>query len=319
MNSDLKDILLKILGIVMASLLAFSLIGVYYYDKQETREQFEKWSEYETATADMRAEVSGLSEQIRELSKPIAYFGEESRYMIAFSVESKADISYIAGLAKAHKFSPIIIIDDKMDSSKIVEIVKATDKSWEFMLQMTSMSDRSVAHIATVKSILKDLKREDCGVVFCRTEGVKSDELEIIKSSGFKGYTVFEESPTSGQIADGTVYFNYYRIGGDDAVIDSKLAESYLKKASMVFVFDLLRRSEGVLSDEKIETLLGYITETVTKDVARLSTAADTVESLSGTNDKIAELKKSNEDEIKQLEARIAELNAIMKSMEPKS
>ncbi len=313
----MKDVLIRTIGIMLVALLGLGLIGVYYYDKSKTRERFSAWTEYEHETADIREQVAELTKQAQELRKPVAYFGESARLMVGFVVESKSDIAYIREKAAQYEFNPVIVLDGDMELEEAMQIAGAADRKWEIMLQLTALSGKALEKIDALKKGLADIGRRDCGVAFCRTDGVNAAELKQIKSAGFAGYTVYESSPTSGQIADGTVYFNYYRISGNDASIDSKLRLCSANNASMIFIFDLKSVNAAVLSEDKASELFSNIAECAAEDGADYSTVAQTVSSLETVNDKKAELEAENAEQIKVIQAQIEELNAIMKSMEP--
>ncbi len=317
MNEIFKDVFLKIIGIALAASVAVGLIGVYYYDKSKTQVRFDEWKQFQNDTAEYRKEINKITDEINDLHKSVKYFGDSAKLMVGFSVSDKSDIDYIRQKTDIYGFDPVLVIESDIELDDVPQAVKSADKSWEVMLQLPSLSDRSITRVASLKKELKKLGREVCSVAFCRAEGVNSTERDIIKKAGFNGYTVYENSPTSGQTQDGTVYFNYYRIAGDDAVIEARLTQCCLNSSSMIFIFDVASVRDGSLSDEKVTELLKLISECSNGDGVEYSTVANTVESLSQVNAKIEQIEAERAKEIELLQARIEELNRIIDSMEP--
>ncbi len=321
MENEKRGLVIIIVSISLAVLLALGLIGVYYFEKEKNSQRFDEWAAYEAETADIQAQIRDLKDEIGELNKPIAYFGDTANLIIGFTANDVQDITQIREFCLPYSITPVIIIDVDSELEDIESIVKAADKNWEIMLQIPDMSENSMSRTASVRRALEASNRSDCRIVFYRKGAVYNDSIntDVLKSAGFYGFIVYEESPTSGQTEDGLVYLNYYYTANDHNVIDVRLSQCYSNKASMVFAFDMLSLRQGLLSADKISDMLNKLSDCAAQENASLSTVGDAVSDMTEVNAKIAEIEAERDKVIALKQAEIDRLKQIVKSMEPKS
>lgn len=303
---------IKILCVVLAAVLVVLLVGVYISDEEKKQEFNAAYEEYEKKTEKYKTEAEALAQELSALKEEYIFYGDDTKLMIGFAVADTGDIPYIRQKANKYGFSPVIVLDCTMDSSKATAIIEAADKKWEIMLYLPSFADDSVEKLSTAKSALEKAGRKDCGVAFCRIESIAEKELEMLESAGFLGYTVYNSSPLSGQSENGMIYFDFSRITSAAMSVTDRLSLCYVKSASMMYIFDMASIESGAVNEEAVAVFMQSLADYAQKEKCGFATVSETVSALSQINAKKAEEAAFRAERIKEIETRIEQLDAII-------
>ncbi len=311
----MNERILKIASFVLAVLL-LAFMGVEYYkEEKQQKETEEARYEYDQRTLSYRVEQRELTKELEELEKEVVYYGDNTNIMVGFAVNDKNDIDFIRTKAELYQFAPIIVIDCEMELSKITEMVKAAAKEWEIMLYSSFLSENDISALITVKSHIESNGKSVADVVFSRIKHISDEDADELKNAGFNGYTIYNDSPMSGQNVNGLVYFDFSRITSNDATVNDRLSSCYSNKASMIFVFDMKSVQSGYVSDVNLASIMDTLSMYTKKDNCCFSTIAETVEGLSNINQIKSDIKASHFPRIESINKRLSELDEIIEEI----
>ncbi len=292
-------------------LIAFMAI-IYFFEGQKKQEHSAAYKEYESRTAELRAEQNELRLKLTSLKKDVAYYGEKAKIAVGFTVTDENDISYIKKQAEIYGFSPVIVLDCTMDSSRIAELLYTADMSWETMLYIPFFDNGTSARLISAKASLESLGRKDCGIAFYRTKNISADEIAELRKAGFIGYTFYHDSPVSGQGEDGTIYLDFSYITGDNIIIEDRLSKCYSKNASMMYIFDMNSIRVGNVAEENADAFMRILAEYSNKESCSFSTVSEAATDLLTVNQKKAELEILRDEQADAFEKRIDELERMI-------
>ncbi len=257
-------------------------------------------------------ERNELRNQLSKLEKEVVYYGESTKIMVGFAVTSTSDISYIREKSEIYQFSPILILDCTMTVSNMMTIIETADTDWEIMLYAPSITDETGIVFETVKKQLETNGRKVGSVVFSRIKSISEKEIALLQTVGFDGYTVYHDSPVSGQSTTGLVYFDFSRITSGEMSVEDRLSPCYSKKASMLYIFDMESIRLGDISEEKVTAFMGTLAEYSKKEGCSFATLSETVIELSKINQVKFEIETFRLEEIESIKNRMSELDDLI-------
>ncbi len=272
-----------------------------------------KLGELEEKASPYEKEKSKLEDQLRELNNSAKYTRDKARILVGFFISAPSDISYVREQAEKYGFSPILIINCDVDIENIKACIKDADASWEIMLHSELAKNDSHDRISAVISYLDSVSKNCCDVFFNRGDHLSADNVSKLKSSGFAGYTMYHDSPTSWQNTDGMVYFDYSHIRSDSmALVSRRLSECYAKRAAMMFVLDMESINTNTISQSSLQFVFDELLRVTTEEYCDFSVVSEVVETHSKIIETIKEQEIKNADEAKNIQGRIDELSAII-------
>lgn len=300
--------ILKIVAVVLAIGCIIILFLANLYDKKQNNEQTAKFEIIASKVKPYEKELRKLEDELSELKKTYTYSPDNATIMIGFLVSDTTDIEYIRNKSVSYGFSPIILIDCTNSIENITKCVTAADKEWEIMLYTPQFSSEICDTVVSVKNHLKSLNKKDTGVFFLRKDYYTQQNIDLLSQSGFIGYTIYHDSPTSGQAENGAVYFDYSYIRSSGTAITKRLSDTVNKKASTLVVFDMDSIRTNGLSDKTVCDIINYTKELTEDSSCSYATASETVTELSKINQITKELQYEYEKDTAQLQERINEL-----------
>ncbi len=305
----------KIISIILTVGMVIMLFSIYRHEQQEEAQQkarseavAEKVRPYEEEQSELRIELSGLK-------KAVEYTPDKGEVMVGFLVSEVSDMEYIRNKANTYNFSPIIVIDCTADEENIKSLAHASDTAWEIMLYAPQFSDEIGEKVISVKNLLETLGKKYADVFFLKKNYQTEENIDFLVQNGFVGYTVYHDTPASGQMEGGVVYFDYSHIRSGGTAVLERLASAARIKASILLVFDMENIGTGALSDEYICEILDKSKELSIDDGYSYGTVADVTAELSKINQINMKLQEEYEEKAAVIQARIDELKVIIRNI----
>ncbi len=311
MNNE-RTRLINTVCIVLCVLLAVILIYMICMDKRADKKQTAAIEESIVKAEAYETEQRELKSKLTALQNSIYYSSDTAKIITGFVVSEVSDISYIKEKASAYGFSPVIVIDCTKEKDFIEQVVKASDRSWEIMLYTPTFSAEENEKVLSAISYLNSLGRDHCGIFLQRQDTCTAANLELFINDGFIGYTVYNDSPKSGQAQDGSVYFDYSYLTISGTAIASRLSALYRDKTSMIVALDMASINSGVLTENYTVSLLDSIKAHAENGDCTFAPVSAVVSELSKINMTEAERQAAFEKESKELQSRIDELDDII-------
>ncbi len=303
---------LKIIFIIFTISIGIMLFGIYQHEQREQIKQKTAWEAVAEKVRPYEKEQNELETELSELKKVAEYTPDKAEVMVGFLVSEVSDMEYIRNKADVYKFPPIIVIDCTADEENIKELVQAMDTAWEIMLYAPQFSDEIGEKVISVKTLLETFGKKYADAFFLKKDYQTKNNTNFLLQNGFVGYTLYHDTPESGQTEDGTVYFDYSHIRSGSTAVLERLASAAKKKASILLTFDMKSIETGELTDEVICEILDKSKELLTEDGVSYATVALTTKRLSKINQKKAELQEEYEQKAARIQTRIDELETII-------
>ncbi len=311
-----KVIIRNVLCVLISAVLGVWLVCMY---RADTKKAEAKTAALEAAAAEAypyEQEVRQLKSDIRSLQNGVSYASERAEIMVGFVPENAEDISYIRDKSEEYGFLPVIVLDCTDDMETIKGILAEADSSWEIMLYVKDFSEETNEDVLAVMDYLAEIEREHTGVFFIRNDYRSTANVERIKADGFIGYTTYNsESPKSGQLNDGTVYFNYSFIDSASVSVGTRLAACYANRASIIVVVDMASLNQGKPSEEYAKSLFDTLRQYANYDNCTFATVADVVDELSGINAVEEDNTADYESRAAEMQMRIDELEEVIRGI----
>ncbi len=308
----MSDRALRVLTVFLAAVFVVFIGGVYVWESNSEADYKNAHKEYREKTEGYELERDELMNELNELEKEFIYCGDSTNIMVGFAVTSAADIEFIRAKSEMYGFSPTIVVDGTMNVSHILPLVETADADWEIMLYSPSLTGSTGSMLGAVKTQLEMLGRKVSSTVFLRIQGITPADSLMIKSSGFSGYTLYNDAPMSGQSEDGNVYFDFSRIATGAITIEDRLSLCLAQNASMIYVFEMDSIRSGIISEEQFAAYMAKLIEYSEKENCSFATVTETAAKLSLINQKKAELTAARDAQIKAVEKRVEELNGLI-------
>ncbi len=311
MNNE-RTSLINTVCIVLCVLLAAILIFMIYMDKRADKKQTAAIEESIAKAETYEAEQQELKSKLTALRNSVNYTSDTAKIMAGFVVSEVSDVSYIRKKAAAYGFSPIVVIDCTKETDFIEQVVEASDRSWEIMLYTPTFSAEINEKVLSVISYLHSAGRDHCGIFLLRQDYSTASNIELLTNDGFIGYTVYNDSPKSGQAQDGSAYFDYSYLTISGTAIASRLSILYMDKTSMIVALDMASINSDVLTENYTVSVLDSIKTHEENGECSFTSAAAVVSELSKINMTESERQAECEKESKELQAKIDELDDVI-------
>ncbi len=303
--------ILILLAIVVAGL----LLRLYAFEnvRQSTESAgleaaVEKARPYETERQQLQRELS-------DIGKAAEYTQPYGDFMVGFLVSDVSDLAYIEEKAEAYDFTPVIVLDCTVDWSTNSAIVKAADGDWELMLYAAEFSREVNEDVVWVKEYLEDHNKNLVNVFLLRKNYDIDRNIEMLRKDGFAGYTLYHDTPSSGQMEDGLIYFDYSYIREDNAAIADRLSLCYSQRASSLIMLDMESIRTEMLSEKGVDEILHQAQTLLEEDGHSFATVAQVTHALSQINQTVAEMQSGYTERVAQIQARIQEIENIIRQI----
>ncbi len=303
-----RNIICALLSAVV--LAVFGLLAYNY----KTNSSDEK-SRLEAAIAEAKPyedEATSLKRAISSATDDFYGTSETARFVIGYIISNDDDITFAEEQAAEYGFEPVLVLDCSGTLTSLQRLaLTASGSGHEIMLAASAFTAESNE---TIKSLMTYMDQRGIAyseIFLLRTDYYSDENVELIISDGFSGYTVYNSTPTSGITEDGYITFDYSYLTAD-ATSYTRFSSSYSNYASMVIAFDMDSYRGGTLTKSFMETLLGTISSYSENDDCEFSTLSQAVENLLEENESMEEKQADFDAYIAECEARIDELEDII-------
>lgn len=304
----IRNIICAVLSVVV--LVVFGLLA-YNYKANSSDEK----SRLEAAIAEAKPyedEVTSLKRAISSATDDFYDTSETARFVIGYIISSDDDITFAEEQAAEYGFEPVLVLDCSGTLTSLQRLaLTASGSGHEIMLAASAFTAESNE---TIKSLMTYMDQRGIAyseIFLLRTDYYSDENVELIISDGFSGYTVYNSTPTAGVNEDGYITFDYSYLTAD-ATSYTRFSSSYSNYASMVIAFGMDSYRGGTLTKGFMETLLGTISSYSENDDCEFSTLSQVVENLLKENESMEEKQAEFDAYIAECEARIDELEDII-------
>ncbi len=292
--------------------LAAVCFWLYCYDYVQQEQQRAALERAIQKARPYEKELRELKKSLSEQENNIEYVSDQASIMVGFLVSDEGDIPYIEEKAEEYGFRPVIVVDCTSDMENILACVEVLDPEWEVMLYAPEFSSEIHEDVVSVKKTLQSFGRKDTGLFFLRNGYDTEPNLQLIAQSGFVGYTLYHDSPISGQTEDGYVYFDYSYIRTDNTAISDRLSQCYSAKTSFLLTLDMKSIHSEALPEKTVTEILDQTQALSMQEDCSFATVDEVVSELSKINRKKAKKQKEYEEQIFAAEERMEELERMI-------
>ncbi len=291
------------------------VMGFFIYSDQKEQQTITKaWKEAESRAQPYHHEIRDLVLQLDELRAELVYEPENAPALVGFMVSDASDLPYMKALQEQYGFSPVIVLDCTADMTSMPSLSDLAATGWEIMLYAPSYSRDVHESVLETRAALQAIDVEDTGVFFLRKGYTTEANVKLLMESGFFGYTVFNDSPASGQTAIGHIFFDYAVLQSDTS-IESRLDAACSAKATMIYTLDMESVREGTIPQEKITEIFDVIKQRVNEGKCSFQTVKQATNSLLSINQIKDDLNAQYEREAAIIRARIDELEDTIRDI----
>ncbi len=265
------------------------------------------------------AEAKPYEDEITELKRNITHAADElsdtsdtARFIVGYIVSSEDDIAIAEEQAAEYGFSPVIVLDCTDDLTELESLALAASASGhEIMLTAYVFDEQANETVKSLMTYMDANSIEFDDIFLLRSDYYADENVDMLVSDGFVGFTVYSSTPSSGITEDGYVTFDYSYLTVDSSSY-TRFTSCYSNLASMVIAIDLDSIRVGDLTEGFVTTLLTTLSSYAENDDCEFSSVPATKESLLEENESMQEKLAEYEAYVAECEARIDELEEIV-------
>lgn len=303
---------LKIVGAVLAVLMALGLAGMVYRENAIADIQRRHVLALQSEARPYEVELESIKSELRDAETHYFEVRRTARLALGVRAVDVKDIEWIESTMQNESVSPVLVLDCEAENfAELLEAAKGKD--WEVMLTSTPVRADTNELIAEIKQQVEESGMRHTNVFLLRREDDSERSHQLLVEDGFRGLARYQTTTGSGITEEGLPWFSYIFYRSQQVNLRSWLSNLMGNSGAMIITIDMEAIHARELSEEAVASFLNVVNRYAEDGNLEFATVADIVDEIDlAANASMETRVEMYNAYVAERQARIAELEGII-------